>query len=236
MFHDELKARTTRTPQRRRRAAKRRRTAEDFVEKAMALLEEHGSQAVTARRLAKEMKLSQMALYRHFETMDHLMAVVWNRGFGQLAEFVEAADEKAGQGLEGFRESLKAYARFGVEHPWLYRFLFAPGPRPEVYGLPSNGLLSLHRLQHRLIELKRDGYVAGEDDLAAVALHLWFLHHGLTTLAISGQVPKVVNVELDRLIESTSDHALRRYGVEVQGQVETPLPSSGVPGGGGQDL
>lgn len=236
MFHDEPKPRRKPTPTRRRRAARRRRTAEDFVDKAMALLEEHGSHSVTARRLAKEMKLSQMALYRHFETMDHLMAVVWNRGFAQLGEFVDEADEAAGQGLKGFRASLKAYARFGVEHPWLYRFLFAPGPRPEIFGLPNRGLLALQKLHQRLTDLQREGYVAGGDDLAAIALHLWFLHHGLTTLAISGQVPKVVNVELNELIESTSDRALQCFGVDLQKQAEAQMPSGGVPGGSGQGL
>ncbi len=200
-------------PPRRRRAARRRHTAGDFVNTALALLEQHGAQAVTARRLAREMRLSQMALYRHFDGMDHLLSRVWNLGFTQLIDFVTTADAEAGGGLPGFRESLKAYAQFGVNHPWLYRFMFSTGPRLEQFGEENEGLRSMEILEKRVVALKEEGYIAAEDDLAAVSLHLWFLHHGLTTLAISGQAPKAVGVELDRLIESTADRALSCFGI-----------------------
>lgn len=201
------------TPPKRRRAARRRHTVEDFVNTALALLEQCGAHAVTARRLAREMRLSQMALYRHFDGMDHLLSRVWNLGFTQLIEYVTTADADAGGGLPGFRASLKAYTQFGINHPWLYRFMFSTGPRPEQFGEENEGLHAMQMLHQRVVTLKEEGCIAAEDDPAAISLHLWFLHHGLTTLAISGQASKVVGVELDRLIESTADGAFRCFGI-----------------------
>ncbi len=52
-----------------------------LVEVAARLLSEEGADAVTARRLAREMRTSTMAVYTHFGSMDELMAEVWRTGF-----------------------------------------------------------------------------------------------------------------------------------------------------------
>jgi len=155
------------------------------------------------------MNLSAMALYRHFQSMDHLLAVVWNEGFAQLLVVMNATNEGEGAGLAGFRATLRAYVRFGIDNPGLYRFMFTAGARPEHFGLENLGLTSMQKLRDALASLRASGESPGGAEDEMDPLFVWFMLHGLTTVAISGQVQKVSNLDLDDLIERTTQRVLR---------------------------
>lgn len=185
-----------------------RHSAEDFVNNAISICEREGASAVTARRIAKEMGLSAMALYRHFQGMDHLLAVVWNEGFAQLLAVMNVTSESEGAGLDGFRATLRAYVRFGIDNPGLYRFMFTAGARPEAFGLANLGLTAMQRLREAIAALRaaNEGPRNHVDEMTP--LFIWFILHGLTTVAISGQVQKVSGLELEELIDRTNQRIL----------------------------
>ncbi len=189
-------------PERRRRP---RHTADDFIRNAIAICEREGASAVTARRIAKEMGLSPMALYRHFQSMDHLLAVVWNEGFAQLQTLMNVSSEGDGGGMRGFRSSLRAYVKYGLDNPGLYRFMFSAGARPEQFGLKNHGLATMSRLRDQLREMRAAGTIPESVDEQMSPLMIWFVLHGLTTVVISGQVQKVTDLDVDRLIERTTE-------------------------------
>lgn len=185
-----------------------RHCAEDFVSHATSICEREGCAAVTARRIAKEMGLSAMALYRHFSSMEHLLAVVWNEGFAQLLAVMNVTSESRGGGLEGFRESLRAYVRFGIENPGLYQFMFTAGARPEEFGLANYGLDAMQRLREMITSLRQSGEITSARSCEMDAVFMWFMLHGLTTVAITGQAQKVSDLDVDELIERTTQRIL----------------------------
>jgi len=190
-------------------AARGRKSADDFIEAATHICEREGAQAVTARRVAREMGLSPMALYRHFKGMNHLLAMVWNEGFAQLRSALDDVVEAGGHGLASFRKELGVYVRFGVSHPGLYQFMFSTGPRPEEFGEKNVGLETLHLFRQRIIELKEAGLIPPGGDPMLLCINAWFMLHGLTSLAISGQVLRVTNLELDEVIRDTTERIVR---------------------------
>jgi AcrR family transcriptional regulator len=185
-----------------------RHNAEDFVTHAISICEREGAAAVTARRIAKEMGLSAMALYRHFSSMDHLLAVVWNEGFAQLLAVMNVTSESHGGGLTGFRASLRAYVRFGIDNPGLYRFMFTAGARPEDFGLENYGLDAMRRLREMITSMRQSGEIVSERSGEMEPIFIWFMLHGLTTVAISGQAQKVSDLGIDDLIERTTERIL----------------------------
>lgn len=185
-----------------------RHCAEDFVTHATCICEREGVGAVTARRIAKEMGLSAMALYRHFSSMENLLAVVWNEGFAQLLAVMNVTSESQGGGLEGFRATLRAYVRFGIENPGLYQFMFTAGARPEDFGLENYGLDAMQRLREMVAVVRRSEEGAAERSSEMDAVFVWFLLHGLTTVAISGQAQKVSGLDVDELIDRTTQRIL----------------------------
>ena len=59
-------------------------TREQIVEHAVALMDEHGTSALTMRRLARELEVEAPALYWHFENKDALCRVVVDAISAQL--------------------------------------------------------------------------------------------------------------------------------------------------------
>ncbi len=186
-----------------------RHSADDFVNHAISICEREGASAVTARRIAKEMGLSAMALYRHFQSMDHLLAVVWNEGFAQLLAVMNVSNESEGGGLAGFRATLRAYIRFGIENPGLYRFMFTAGARPEQFSLENLGLTAMQRLREGMQLLRQSGQVPPRTQDEMDPLYVWFMLHGLTTVTITGQVQKVSNLDTNTLIDKTIERILQ---------------------------
>ena len=76
-----------------------------MVDRALALADSDGLDALTIRRLATELGVTPMALYWHFRSKEELIAGLADRIWGEIRTDVDPADEWAGQ-LRGMLESL----------------------------------------------------------------------------------------------------------------------------------
>lgn len=107
------------------RKGRERAEREDRIVAAARMIAEHeGWDAVTIRRLAKEIEYSQPVLYSHFENRDAIVAAVAVEGFEELTAVLrEAAGEATGR-----RDVLKnvslAYFAFALSRPALYEAMF----------------------------------------------------------------------------------------------------------------
>lgn len=75
-----------------RRAQKRTETTERILDTAMKLMVEHGYEAFTIARLARELNYAVGALYRYFSGKDSILAALEGRIFAQLAADLQAVD------------------------------------------------------------------------------------------------------------------------------------------------
>lgn len=82
---------------------------------------------------------SAMALYRHFKSMDHLHALLWNECFdlvhGQMDEACSGTDSP----LTALRCRFRAFLSFSKEHPNLFWNMISRRPGPETFGEPNAG-------------------------------------------------------------------------------------------------
>ncbi|MGO6901486.1 TetR/AcrR family transcriptional regulator, partial [Rhizobium ruizarguesonis] len=85
-----------------RKSRERAGREERIVAAARAVAESEGWDAVTIRRLAKEIEYSQPILYSHFASRDAIVAAVAVEGFKELATVLR---EAAG-GANGRRDAL----------------------------------------------------------------------------------------------------------------------------------
>src|SRR5689334_14657227 len=98
---------------------------------ARALAEREGWNAVTTRRLSTEIEYSQPVLYKHFASMEDLVAAVALEGFGELANALRTA---RGGGTsrspeEALRRVAHAYSSFAADNPALYDAMFTRATR-----------------------------------------------------------------------------------------------------------
>jgi AcrR family transcriptional regulator len=97
------------------RTTERELTRDRIVDAAIALADAEGMAAVTMRRLATELGVAVMSLYRHVANKDELVLLMTDRVFAE----VSLPDPPP----EGWRAQIEAVARLewhlGKRHPWI---------------------------------------------------------------------------------------------------------------------
>jgi AcrR family transcriptional regulator len=145
---------------------------DQVIHAARGLAEADGWAAVTMRRLAGELGVTQPVLYSAFASRQALIDAVALNGFSDLAAALEAADATP-------MARMRAYLDFAAAHPQVYEAMFslpsglafAADDTPEPLQRAFSGI--------------RDAFPEADDTRAEVA---WAALHGLATLQASGRL------------------------------------------------
>lgn len=165
-----------------------------LIEAGLKLLDDRAADDVGLREVARAVGVSATAVYRHFPDKQALRAALAREGLERLGAEQHAAAEAAGGGEAGFAATGKAYVRFALANPALFRLIFASGAAPADLDCKDDAATML--LRQNAVRI-----AGGEGRAAqAVALHAWSLVHGLAMLMLDGQVPAE-----DALIEAVLD-------------------------------
>lgn len=157
-----------------------------LVEAGLILLAERAADDLSLREVARAVGVSATAVYRHFPDKHALMTALARAGLDRLAAAQHAASEEAGGGAAGFAATGRAYVRFALENPALFRLIFASpllqAPDIEDADRGSEALAFLRA---------NAAAAAGQSGAAAkiVAVQAWALVHGLSMLMLDGQLP-----------------------------------------------
>jgi AcrR family transcriptional regulator len=184
---------------------------EDILDAASHLLVELGDEEkVTIRAVAAAVGVSPPSVYLHFPDKDTLIFEVCQQLFAALDQAIERATAGVEDPMERMRARGLAYARFGVDHPEHYRVLFMqqPGSAPEGFG--SEQLMESAAFAHLLenaIELLATGRLLPDLEAFPLAIELWALVHGCTSLLISH--PTLGLPAVDELVGQACDHMTR---------------------------
>jgi AcrR family transcriptional regulator len=167
---------------------------------AVGLLDEHGPDALQARKVASAAGTSTMAVYTHFGGMQGLIAAVAQEGLRQFdaALSVPNTDDPVADlfALGG------AYRRYAIERPHMYRLMFGSTSAHGV-NAPTGNVLRLTVAQieqhipsfahvvrgvHRCMLGRRITAGSPDDDetVVATAVQFWALRHGFVMLELAG--------------------------------------------------
>jgi AcrR family transcriptional regulator len=156
------------------------------IREGLQLLEERGVDEISLREIARRAGVSATALYRHFPDKDALLAALAEEGLAVLGGEQQAAAEAAGGGVAGFNATGRAYVRFALAHPALFRLIFAKGVKraaPDWCEKDDDAMRLLLKNASELIAPEH-----GEAAAKLFALRAWALVHGLSVLALDGQI------------------------------------------------
>ena len=142
--------------------------------------------ALSLREVARLAGVSATAVYRHFPDKAALLGALCSEGDAALARAQRAAMAGAGGGQAGFIATGRAYVRFALAHPALFRLMMAmQGPVIlEGAGPCDSGLAELRANIAALAP--RD---TPEAERRVMAVQAWSLVHGLAMLMLDGQLP-----------------------------------------------
>jgi AcrR family transcriptional regulator len=136
---------------------------------ARDLAESEGWPAVTMRRLAGEINVTQPVLYSAFDGRQALIDAVVLSGFSDLAAVLKGVDASP-------MARMRAYLDFAAAHPRVYEAMFS---------LPSGLAFAADDTPEPLHEAFSGIYDAFPDDDGTRAEVAWAVLHGLATLQAS---------------------------------------------------
>ena len=172
----------------------------------MTALEGKSGLDLSLRELARTVGVSPTAVYRHFPNKDALLAALAQEGLTMLGRAQRTAYDAAGGMMHGFVETGRAYVRFALAHPSLFRLVFAHGDPAHLIADKTDPASQL--LHDATLEL------TGGDSAAAdrLALQAWSLAHGIAMLMLDRRLP--------------ADHALIERLIDLHSLVTAPQGSS----------
>jgi AcrR family transcriptional regulator len=164
-----------------------------IVSTTLALLADTPVDRITTRQVARELGISQPALFRHFRSRDEILAAVVAHTREQLARLAAAAlGRKAAAPLESLEALMRGLADYVARNPGMPRLLFHDvGSGEEApYHKPLAQLVSMQRsIAAELVrEAQRAGEVSGDvDPERAAALLVAALQGLLLQWQLSGR-------------------------------------------------
>ena len=154
-----------------------------LVDAGLALLAERDLEGLSLREMARTVGVSATAVYRHFPDKTSLMAALAREGLERLAAAQHLASDAVGGGPAGFAATGRAYVRFALANPALFRLIFASSALAHSSGETE----ALRFLRANAAANLPEGAEQASAEVGAV--QAWALVHGLATLMLDGQLP-----------------------------------------------
>jgi AcrR family transcriptional regulator len=145
---------------------------DQVIHAARTLAEANGWAALTMRRLADELGVTQPVIYSAFDGRQALIDAVALQGFSDLAAALEAVDVSP-------MARMRAYLDFAAAHPRVYEAMFSL-PTGLVFAAEDTP----RPLRHAFSGI-RDAFPDADETGAEVAWAAW---HGLATLQANGRL------------------------------------------------
>lgn len=167
----------------------------------MRLLEANAVEHLSLREIARETGVSATAVYRHFPDRGSLLSALAEEGMAILGR--EQAAAAAVGGRQGFGASGRAYVRFALNNPALFRLVFShmSSDVGHVQAAPEGSAGWI--LQNGVAEMMGAG--ATPEHQFVGMLRAWSLVHGLSMLILDKQIDRATGEKLiDEVVSADS--------------------------------
>ncbi|MCR4886909.1 MAG: TetR/AcrR family transcriptional regulator [Clostridiales bacterium] len=187
---------------------------EEIVCAAMNVARKKGLDAVTAREVAKELRVSVGPIFTWFETMDQLREAVC----AQAKELYRTYIRRGLAGPIPFLGMGQQYIRFAREEPELYKLLFLARPGGAMEALRLSQDLARESLMriYRMDTETADSYFRD----------LWLVVFSFATLIVTGECP-YTDGEMSAVLSEISLAVCKAYK-EIPGLREGRYDKNGI--------
>jgi AcrR family transcriptional regulator len=173
-----------------------------LVQAGLEMLKTRSAEEVSLREIARMVGVSATAVYRHFPDKAALLGALCDEGGRELARLQVEAMKKSGGGRPGFDAVGRAYVRFALDNPTLFRMMMTTRPAVDFLDIqPDRDNSALQLLRENIAALVPAG--ASQEQRRIAALRAWSIVHGLAMLMLDNQVP-VDEAVIDAVIDSAS--------------------------------
>lgn len=170
-----------------------------IIRAALRLFSEKGIKATTIRDIAREARVAEGTLYRHWESKEELAQELFCENMARFKEYLESELRGIKGTKERLRRAIKAFYAFAQQEPVLFKFLI----------LTSH--YELRRLLPRtpkpldvFFDILREGIGAGEIRPVEIPLAAAFIVGAVTKLS-DFQRMGIINKDLGFYIEPVTE-------------------------------
>lgn len=163
---------------------------ERILAAARDLFLERGAGGVTMRGLAARIGVTPMALYRHFDNRDDLLAAIVAHGHATFLRYLNRALAEPTAAARLFAAG-DQYLAFALDHPRSYAIMFMEHAESGASPRRSQAwedAATFRFLVDRIRDCAADGALR-VDDAEDAALTVWAHVHGLVSLFLAGKLP-----------------------------------------------
>lgn len=143
-----------------------------------------GLDGFSMRKLAKEVGVTAPALYRHYESREHVLADVVREAYREFSGKLYRALEGP-TALDRIARAGQGYLDFALKHPRWYHILFTAPEQLGMSALPDDieamGC-AVHQFWVDRVRECQDAGIMKEGDPMQVSLTMWAHAHGLVSL------------------------------------------------------
>ncbi|MGW5067894.1 TetR/AcrR family transcriptional regulator [Streptomyces cyaneofuscatus] len=166
---------------------------------ARELLEEDGSAGLSLRAVARRAGVSATAPYRHYADREALVSAVAAEGYRELAGSLAQA-HPAPSTPDELAAVAVAYVRFALEHPALFRAMFAEPCDPTS----AERVAATEAISQYVRTIV--GATFPDVDADALSTTVWALVHGLAFLHLDGKLdtstPEAVAAQVNSAVHA----------------------------------
>lgn len=167
-----------------------------LIAEGLKLLKQGPAEGLSLREMARNVGVSATAVYRHFPDKAALLDALSAAGDALIAKAFEKAMAREKPGQAAFNAMGRAYVRFALKNPHLFRLMMSTDA--------GRGGMGNSRGRAMLVEeiAKLSGDKASQAVLDVRMLRAWAMVHGLAMLMLDGLVPKDERT-IDRVLDSS---------------------------------
>jgi AcrR family transcriptional regulator len=172
-----------------------------LIQEGLNLLQTRSADALSLRETARNVGVSATSIYRHFPDKAALLTALAEEGFRRLAQEQTAASGEST--AEAFAGMGRAYVRFAIRNPSLFRLMFASFPA-QVHPDDESPVGSAAWLLRTSIAGMLGSAATRENQFTAM-LRAWSLVHGLAMLILDHQVDRnAAEAMIDQIVSADS--------------------------------
>ena len=163
-------------------------TTAQIVDAAERIHRKHGLEALGIRSVAKSVRVTPMALYKHFAGKDALLNALVERGFERWETHLAKAAVLSNP-MSRIKQSVIQYREFALAHRRIFELMFFV-PRTNIPRAPDSLRETPSPSAARLIEALKQCIAEGRirrGDPGIILLVLWASAQGLIALHFSGR-------------------------------------------------
>lgn len=184
-----------------------------LIDTCLVILEKEGLESITLRKVAALTGSSRTAIYRHFDSKEHLLQSVILKGFSKLNDILDPILlEKTSDAQVRLREMGRAYINFARDNKALYRLMLGDKLSLTREAECSDELTPVNTGFDSLASLLKEGQqqkVFIDGNVKIQSSSIWAIIHGQASLLIDGHL--MIQKHEEEILNETLDVVIRGY-------------------------